>query len=1121
MADEPKDIQPPSAPSEDQAALDGMLAARSELLKDDDPVGKDYLADETPLGTVDAEGMLVQTPSALSTSIDDAGDDPQSVAVDDMDLDAMFSVPPEKYQAPPPAEETPAATLEEPVALPPLDAEAESPMSQDEIDAILQAATTPPPAPAALEETVEESAPDAEPEIEPEPSAIPAEQLDELKQLAETEGPAAPPEREEPAQHVLLDQSELDALVAGMADDAALVRKEMDVPVVGEGAPAEAVSLSQENVDSLLGILDMAPPVPAAEEAPVAPVAEAAAPPAPAPAPAAAPPAAPSQNEISQDMLDALIAAAATPAQAAAEIGSENLAAAATAADTGPAVAPPGSAPAPAKAAPPATETDDLDHLIDHAKLKQHQQAAKAYAATDPPAEKVRGLPRAQSPVLDFLSENAARVVASLAAGLLVGGATFLWLYTQQNQTPDLSILAAQRGSELEEAMDAARKMIDEGEYTRAAGLLEEAIDHAPAGRERTDAMFLRVEALYRGVPDNAPLARFDAVQSEIDGVLAVAPDHPRVPDALHWQARLHERGELPFAALDNYDVLINRYPEFAHMDEILVEGARLALSLGKPDIAARYADRLAQQFPDSPYYPEAKLLQGDAYARAGQRGAARQLYSESLRRDAPGEMQAEAVLRLGRLAYDEGNYDGAISQIRSYLENTTTAVGNDAAYLLLAQALRKEGREEEARSVLNNLLHFFPDSKLLPDAYVELTQTLEKLGERKGALQIANEGATRFPENPQILKSLGEMLGLDGNPFSAATTLIAAEEAGANDPAVLLTAARHFRTAGMLDESQRTYDRLLSEYGGSNESFAGGVELAEMIYERGDSKRALERLEKISTATEGKPQQLPALLAMADIYEAVGLPERVAEVSEKAAGLTDDPAVLARTASALIKAGELAEGQEVAERVDLAQVEPKTAYGMLSALGAALLTVDPPRGIEKLEEAYANYPEARQAEVDYALIEAYLQADRVSGARRVILDMAARAKDKPEDAPYLIDAASLWGDYLYGKNDFRGAADAYALADATTATSGAQVVDGKRTAHDWPRFQRANALLKLSDLAGSLALYDEIAQTKAPWAQEAAIKADFVRMQQRLRGESSAAPATAAAAETPRTQAG
>ena len=410
--------------------------------------------------------------------------------------------------------------------------------------------------------------------------------------------------------------------------------------------------------------------------------------------------------------------------------------------------------------------------------------------------------------------------------------------------------------------------------------------------------------------------------------------------------------------------------------------------------------------------------------------------------------------------------------------------------------------RDAEARDVLNDLMRFFPDSKLAPDATVELSQTLESLGERKSALQIANEGGERFPTNPKILKNLGEMLGLEGNPFSAATTLLAAQDAGADDPQVLLTAARHFRTAGILNQAQSTYNRLLDEYGGSPESFQGGVELAQMYYDRGDSKRALERLEKISTATEGTQNQLPALLEMAKIYDAIGLPERVAEVSRKAAGLTDDPEVLASAASALIKNGSLTEGQKITERIDLSQVPPASAYNLLSELGKSLLQIDPPRGIEKLEEAYGNYPDARRAENDMALMGAYLNAERAAGARRVVLDMAARAKEHPEDAPWLIDAATEWGDYLYNKADYRAAADAYAMADDATAGEGAKEVQGKRTDPQWPRYQRANALLKLNDYAGSLKYYQEIAQTTVPWAPEAAIKADYVRLQQQMRGE-------------------
>lgn len=1092
----------------DQAALDALLAAAADDAVLDTPpsVGSDAPLserEEEPLGEVDAEGLLLQTPSTPMDAVQDPAQEAVGVgiaesaamegaeSVDAMDFDAMFSVAPEKYQTPPAPE--PAVELP-PLSPTPAEPLGESDMSQAEIDAILQAATTPPPAPKP------EPAPEAAeaPAAAAEGDLLDQAELDRLMAQSRAAAEAAPTEREAaPAEHVVLDSSELDALVAGIADDAPLNAAELDAPVV-DAAGADSISLSVENVESLLGSLGATLPEPAVEAIPVAEaLVEPAAP------PVAPPPAAPA-SDVSQDMIDALIAAAVEPPASAAEVGSENLAAAATAV-------------APEIAAAP--EQDDLARLIEESRRRQLEQQARELAAAEVPAqERPRRVPRFESPLLNYLKENGARAVASLAAGILVSTGTFVWLSAQQARTPDLALLAMQRGSALETAMDEARKMIDEGEYARAATLLESKIEDAPAGRERTDAAFLRLEALYRAVPENAALSRYDAVQTEIDGLLAQAGAHPRVPEALHWKALLHERGELPFAALDNYEALISQYPDTPHMDEILVEAARLALELGFPDKAARYADRAVQEFPQSEKFAEAKLLQGDAYARAGQHDAARQLYAESLSGEPSAPLRAEAVLRLGRLAFNEGNYEGAIAQIRDYLNKTTTAEGNDAAYLLLAEALRKVKRDGEARDVLNDLLRFFPESKLSAQAYVELAETLEALGERKAALRIANEGEERFPGNPKVLACLGELQGLDGNPFSAATTLLAANDAGADNPEVLLTAARHFRTAGMLDQAQSTYGKLLEEYGGSPESFLGGVELAELTYERGDAKRALERLQMIATATEGSPQQLPALLAMAKIYDAIGLPARVAEVSQKAAGLTDDPEVLARAAAALIKAGSLTEGQKVSDRVDLTQVSPATAYTLLSALGTGLLAVDPPRGIAKLEEAYSNYPEARTAENDFVLLQAYLKAERAAGARRVVMDMAAREAEHPEDAPYLLDAAATWGDYLYAKGDYRAAADAFAMADAASAGPQAQTIEGKRTDHGWPRYQRANALLKLGDLPGSLALYTQISETSEPWAKEAAVKADYARLQLRARGEkvpelADAAPAVNSAA--------
>lgn len=1051
------DTEKPDPPEDASPAVDPASPESRAPQYTDLTLGEDYLKEDVPLGEVDAEGLLIQSPQALPPVVEHASKEEtatEAVSFAELDFNAALSAVPPQFQGEPPA---PEAEAEPEVSTAPAPVDVVPVLSAEQVDVLLSAATSPAPEGGGLG------------------GVDPAELERLMAQAAASPEASAEPTREaDAALESLVESSADEDLLAGNAD--------LDAPVV-ERPDQELAPVATAEQDSQVASV----PDPLPEVAPVSPA---------APAP-----------DVSQEMIDALIAAAGTTPEplASDDISNENLAAAATAASQS-AVAAPGSAPAAnTPKSSPGGEADDLDHLIEEAKRR-----ARAQQTTETPGESAavsareRKLPRLESPLFKFLSEHGARVVASLAAGILVAGATFSWLYARQVRTPDLAKLVMQRGSALEEAMDAARRMIDEGEYARAAEELAGPIEAAPAGRERTDASFLRLEALYKAVPNNASLSRYDAVQSEIDTVLAAAPEHPRVPDALHWKALLHARGDLPFAALEAYEKLIERFPDAHGLDEILVEAARLALELGKPDKAARFADAAVQRFPTSSLYAEAKLLQGDAYAHTGQPEAARQLYTESLERSEDPAMRTEASLRLGRLAFDEGNFDSAIAQIREYLANTTTPQGNDAAYLLLAQALRKTGRDTDARGVLNDLLRFFPESKKAPLAYVELSQTLEELGERKAALQIAREGEGRYPTDPNILKNLGELLGLDGNPFSAATTLIAAEEAGAADPKVLLTAARHLRTAGILDEAERTYKRLLDTYGGSPESFLGGVELAQLYHERGNAKRALERLENIAMATEGSPQQLPALLAMAEIYEELGLTARVAQASQKAAGLTDDPQVLARAAAALIKSGGLTEGQAIVDRIDLAQVPPREAYLLLSELGTALLGVDPPRGIETMEEAYGNYPTERMAENDVTLVKAYLATERASAARRVVMDMVAAAEGKPEDAPYLLGAATAWGDYLYEQGDYRAASDAYLIADKAGAAVASPSGVEKNVDYAWARYQRANALLKLNELDAALALFDEIAQGSESWAREAASKAEIARLQLRLRGTSS-----------------
>ena len=115
-------------------------------------------------------------------------------------------------------------------------------------------------------------------------------------------------------------------------------------------------------------------------------------------------------------------------------------------------------------------------------------------------------------------------------------------------------------------------------------------------------------------------------------------------------------------------------------------------------------------------------------------------------------------------------------------------------------------------------------------------------------------------------------------------------------------------------------------------------------------------------------------------------------------------------------------------------------------------------------------------------------------------MELKADVANKPSDAPYLVDAAIAWGDYLYGKEDYRTAIFAYALAEEVGLASG-QPVAGLRSHPDWAQYQRANALLRLADYQGCIALYDAIAASESNWAGEAAVKAGLARLEQRQRG--------------------
>ena len=1029
-----------------EAAVDDPAPTPEDL---DEPVESQPIDDEIQDDPTDDEtdptSPSEDPEAAPDTSVDDvpadettATEEKSDPPISQSDLAAMLSeVPVSEYE-----------TTDEP------EADVDGMMSQEDLDALLDATAG---------------------ESDGEVASLTDEDLDGL--FNELDG--TPTGNVEAAQ-----DAGIDAALNELDDEQSLDGSKLDAPVIADTPESEGdVSLSDSSLDELMSDINDS-----GEEAASANDEEDG-----------------DMGGISQDMIDSLIASAQQEASdergaaSKSEVGSENLAAAATA--------------APAEDGTDLHSQSDLDKLIDGSRGSNEAESnseatpnpeslASARKSTTLPASTPTGDNkgtrfRRPSVVGTFILEHSLRLVACALVGSLFALSSGIFMHMNREYRPggdsDQDIAA------LEVAIERGREKLAAGNYPGVVAELEEPIARAHPSALRNDARFLQLEAKYLGFRGQWGDRAFDDLSAETDEILETASSHRRAPEALYWKARLYTNDQ-PVTAMEIYKNIFDHYESAANRDQMFLDAAQLALELDDPLTTYTYAQRLLNEYPASPWAGEAILAIGDANMKAGLIDDARTMYIRVVQDAQDTALGAKAVIRLGQLAYDTGQYDTAKNYLRNQLETTTTLEGNDEVYLLLAKTYRAANELENARDMLNDLLTFFEESELRPDAFIEYTQVLEALGERDRALKTAQRGVLEYPDNHRVLRNDGELQGLAGHPIGAANALVAADRAGAGDPGLLLSAARYYRAASMPDEAKRTYARLKSKFAGSNESLSGGIEGAQLRFAEGETEEALNDLKALQAATRGTVHYLPSLIATQTIYRDLGLAPHIQRTAMEIITEAVESETLAEAAIDLLNTGELESAQGAIGKLNFSKLRPRTAHKLLMKEGEALLAVAPQRGLEKMEEAYFNYPEVRTRKDDQLLLQTYLDTGKAAAARRMVMDLRAHVDSTPIDTPYLIDAAIAWGDYLYSKEDYRTAAFAFSIAeDAGGDTS--SPVTGLHTDPNWARYQRANALLKLADYEGCLSLFDDIAASDSPWAREAEFKASMARQEQRRRG--------------------
>jgi tetratricopeptide (TPR) repeat protein len=701
------------------------------------------------------------------------------------------------------------------------------------------------------------------------------------------------------------------------------------------------------------------------------------------------------------------------------------------------------------------------------------------------------------------------RLITGIAAGLIVTISSFSYLMTHRLQSyGTLQSGVINQSDTLKRALALSRELMEDGNYEGAYQRLSEGIGSSPQSVYRVDADYLLLEAEYRLQPDKLDVDQANIMHSRIDSVIENSPMHPDKTRALFIKGKIYEKQGNMLAARLEYRNILTNDPTSSQSDEVLFALGGLELNTDRPRQAANYLQQLRRNHPASLKAGDAHILLGDAYKELGDVEQARKMYIEVAEDHINDQTGDLAILRLGNLDYESGDFDNAIRELENRISNGTTVEGNDGAMLLLAKIYRVKKRYEDARNTLNGLIDFFPESPVTPSAYIELAKVLKDLGYEREGVRTATQTVQRYPNNPEVLEETGHLLADFGKPGDAARTWVAAHEAGAENPDILLRAGRLYAEVEQYDDAKNALQFLIRDFPRSSQSTMGGIEIAKVNFAQGHLTQAAEQLESLALLSTNQAQKMAILQATSDLYAELGLWERVAAAQGAITAMTDEPEQLAKSAMALYQADHLEEGLALENRIDLAKLTPDTKYKYMNAHGNALTRVNPDRALEWLENAHTTQPDARTPRGIQRLLDVNLSMGKSARARALVSELAqeAMSSNDPMKIIQAQQAATSWGDFLFEREDYRAAVDAYGMAlkpDNETMEGVTPFADPVTDDQNWSMYQRANALFKLGNYRESLILYEQVALTKSPWANESSIKAASARLEQRMKDDS------------------
>jgi tetratricopeptide (TPR) repeat protein len=643
--------------------------------------------------------------------------------------------------------------------------------------------------------------------------------------------------------------------------------------------------------------------------------------------------------------------------------------------------------------------------------------------------------------------------------------------------------------------LDKARKLIEEGNHSRARELLEVFLEETPPSADRSEGLFLLAHAMQALQEEQPTPTGYTEAREAYRKAIESDPSSPRVPEALWAIARTYLAEEMYQEAQAALEELARKYPTAPDIAEVEFEIARTYLTQGDSSAAIRSLTSFIADYPSSALLPVAKLELATALEREGTYDKARALYEQVLSSFPNDPVGADAQERLADLELARGNHAEAIPLYRKRVEMAVAVTDNDRVLLKLARAYGAMGNWAESAATCRTLLDVFEESKLEPEVIVQLCRAEENSGHMDAAIQYAYDGHTKFPENAQLLTMLAELNFRKQDYVEAARFYDKSVELAPDDPDVWFKGGQAHMEAGDLESSSRYFREVTERFASTDLAYEAYLKLADIMYLRGDPQGAIDLLSSRLPEHVVSERRDPLLAKMATIYGELGLPKLAAETYAKMLDGVDDEEIVARMGIASLQAEQWDTGLKALRSVNRSRVAPGLAYTMLVELGSALRRFGDLEGaVQALETAVVEYPDHRDTRGVAALLRTYLAADRMAEARKLAEEMRRWASGRTEQKAVAAQAALVWGDYLFSRGDYLDALNEFAIIVADELAP--------QDVREWASYQKGNAYFELGRYDESTVAYTDFVQQypASQWKKAAQTRVDVAKLEMRLR---------------------